>query len=170
LFFRMVVRPAPNFTGPGLTAARDAVAELNSIVPAGWTVGPPLDGEPAYNEVKISYGDAAAACPGEHGGAVSGCTGAIGQLLKTRQIYIVIDPSATASPKLLRHHVFHELGHAIGLDHFDGLINGQPQMMASSANEATAAVHFGPGDRNGMAALVQNELTRLLGARARLGA
>lgn len=163
LFFHMVVRPSPNFTGAGLAAASDAVTELNSIVPAGWTVGPPLDGEPAYNEVKISFGDAAAACPGRHTGTVDGCTGAKGELLKSHAIYIVIDPSATASPKLLRHHVFHELGHAAGLDHFDGLINGKNQLMASSATEANAAVHFGPGDRNGIAMLTRNALAPLVG-------
>lgn len=162
----MVVRPSTNFGGPGLAAARDAVAELNAIVPARWTVGPVGSGVPGPNEVAISYGKAAAVCPGQHaGGTVYGCTGAIGDLLETRRVFIVIDPAATASPALLRHHVFHELGHAAGLDHYDRLVDGQPQVMASSAVPATAAVHFGAGDRNGLAALSRNDLQRLfLGA------
>lgn len=137
-------------------AANVASASGVSIAVASGTVPDTTpDREPAAGEIVLSL-DSTTPCPPP----IGGCAGPRqfqyrradrAGVVNAGRIWIHPD-AAGYSVHNQRHLVAHELGHALGLHHFDGVFGGELQVMHSTSYDAET---FRTGDRNGLAFLGQ---------------
>ncbi len=153
--FRLVSSPGIETVRP---QAASVAAELTELTGGSFEVEPgtTTDSYPGVGEILIVV-SATSPCGS---GAWIGCGGPVWGTDTAVAGQVWIHPDAVASSsELLRHVTAHEVGHAIGLAHFDSTYLGQLQVMRSVVG--TPFPTFRQGDVNGFRSLHcrEDELT-----------
>jgi len=146
----MVVRfqgPVPPSVVAGIDLARQ---RINQLTGSSWTMGPPTGAPAAFNEIVVTMrGASRCGTPTNGDTTVFGCT------MRTAASYVVtadieINPAVVGTP-WSSSTLLHEMGHAAGLDDYNGTVGGAWQVMRTSS--VAGLTDYQAGDINGLRAL-----------------
>lgn len=144
-----VVRMAPD-TPPSVRAlVAEVVRQINAASGAGVAIGPDTTASPAADEIVVRVpvtticGAGAAGCAANAVATTDGIGVVVNALVELRRDLV---GSGYELPVLL-----HEMGHAMGLGHYDEPYRAAMQLMWNSVTTDMTA--YRDGDRNGLAAL-----------------
>ena len=147
-----VVRMQPGASTNVRNTVFNVVYQVNSAAGMQLLVfGPDLAGIPSAHEILIRTPQVTFC------GNVAGCFTGGSNLLAGQRITSpsTVDVRASdVAAGLMLPILLHEMGHAIGLDHYDALYAGQRQMMASDITSDMTT--YRQGDRNGIRDLVES--------------
>jgi len=144
-----VVRMAPDTPAAVRSLVAEVVRQINAASAAGVVIGPDSTGPPATTEIVVRAptetvcGPDAAGCASNAVATVDGYGVVVNALVEIDRDLL---GSGYELPILL-----HEMGHAMGLGHYDSPYEGLMQVMWNSVTSDMTS--YRAGDRNGLAAL-----------------
>jgi hypothetical protein len=133
-----------------------AMARIAEITGAAFEWGPPAEGPARLGEITVAVGTEAPCPPGWGGCTAYASLRASGDPAADDHLDaadVVVSPAIVGSGYQLGI-VLHEMGHAVGLAHFDDAVDGRVQTMA--ANQLPGVADYGPGDVAGLVDLARH--------------